>query len=231
MPHPIMRSAGLLGLAQIGKNGVVGPEPGNCILVGNSGGDDDILTLFPVRWRRHLVFGRQLDGIDRAKNFLEVPPCGHWVGEDQLDLLVGTHDEDGAHGGVIRRRSAFGTVASARRQHIIELCDLQILVADQRIVDIEACCRADIVFPFLMALDRINRDANDLDATLLKFRLQSAHRAKFRRANRREILRMRKQHRPAVTDPVVKAHRTMCGLGREVGCYIVDTQAHLMLSP
>ncbi|WP_267889669.1 hypothetical protein [Agrobacterium pusense] len=42
---------------------------------------------------------------------------------------------------------------------------------------------------------------------------------------------MRKQDRPAVANPVVKAYRTMGGLGGEVGRYIVDTQAYLVLSP
>ncbi|MNY26136.1 hypothetical protein D3C86_1599670 [compost metagenome] len=177
------------------------------------------------------MFGGELDGIDRAENFLEITAGGHRVGEDQLDLLVGTDDKDGAHGGVIGRRAAFGTVASTGRQHVVELRDLQVLVADQRIIDVETGRGANVVLPFFMAFNRIDRNADDLHAAFFEFRLQAAHRTKFRRADGREIFRMRKQDRPTVADPVVKAHRTMGGLGGEVWCYIVDTQAHLMLSP
>ena len=82
-----------------------------------------------------------------------------------------------------------------------------------------------------MAFDGIDRDTDDLHTALFEFRLQAAHGAEFGGADRRKILRMRKQDRPAIANPVVKAYRTMGGLGGEVGRYIVDTQAHLVLSP
>ena len=42
------------------------------------------------------------------KHFIEVAACAHRIAEHELDLLVRTDHEDGAHRGIVRRRAAFG---------------------------------------------------------------------------------------------------------------------------
>src|SRR6202043_3323970 len=64
------------------------------LLVGHRAGDDHVVTLLPLRRCRDLVLRRQLQGIDDTQDLVEVPAGGHWIGEDQLDLLVGTDRED-----------------------------------------------------------------------------------------------------------------------------------------
>ena len=76
--------------------------------------DDHVFALGPSRGRGHLVFGGQLERIQRAEDFVEVPARGHRVGQRQLDLLVGSHDEDGADGLVIGGRAAFDPVLRTR---------------------------------------------------------------------------------------------------------------------
>ena len=46
----------------------------------------------------------------------------------------------------------------------------------------------------------------------------------FGGANRREILGMTEQNRPAIADPVVKADRTLAGFGGEIRNRIIDAQ-------
>ena len=52
--------------------------------------------------------------------------------------------------------------------------------------------------------------------------LQPRHVAQFGRANRREVLGVREQNRPAVADPLVKMDGALRGLGREIGRNIID---------
>ena len=55
-------------------------------------------------------------------------------------------------------------------------------------------------------------------------RLQPGHVAEFGRADRREILRVREQDRPAVADPVVEVDRPLGRLGREIRRLVIDAQ-------
>ena len=58
-------------------------------------------ALLPVHRRGHLVLGRELHRIEHPQNLIEVAAGAHRIAEHQLDLLVGTDHEHGAHGGVV----------------------------------------------------------------------------------------------------------------------------------
>src|SRR5690606_8407316 len=111
----------LLGLAQIGQDRVERAEALDGVVVGDGGGDDQILALLPVGRRRHLMPGRKLDRVDGAQDLVEVAARRHRIGEDQLDLLVRADDVDGADGGIVGRGAAFRTVTRCSRQHVVEL--------------------------------------------------------------------------------------------------------------
>ena len=65
-------------------------------------------------------------------------------------------------------------------------------------------------------LDRVDRETDDLDATLVELRLDLGHVAELGRADRREVLRVREQHAPGIADPVVKLDFSFGGLGLEI---------------
>ena len=59
--------------------------------------------------------------------------------------------------------------------------------------------RADVAIvatPAFVALDRIDAEADDLDAALVELRLDAGHVTKFGRTHRREVLGVRKHHAP-----------------------------------
>ena len=55
----------------------------------------------------------------------------------------------------------------------------------------------------------IDREPDDLHAALVELGLDPGHVAELGRADRREVLRVREQHRPGVADPVVEADRAL----------------------
>jgi len=66
-------------------------------------------------------------------------------------------------------------------------------------------------------VDGVDGQADDLDAALVEFRLDLGHVAEFGGADRREVLRMRKQHHPVVANPIVEADLAFGGLCSKSG--------------
>src|SRR3546814_7351418 len=89
----------------------------------------------------------------------------------KLDLLVGADDVDVAHRRVVRRRAALGAVAGRGRQHAVELRDLEVGIADHRIVRRGALGLLDVLDPALVVLDRIHAEADELHVALVELRL------------------------------------------------------------
>ena len=77
------------------------------VLVGDRAGDDDVFARLPVDRRRHLVRRGELQRVDHPQHLVEVPAGGHRVDDDQLDLLVGSDDEDVADRLVVRGGPSF----------------------------------------------------------------------------------------------------------------------------
>src|SRR5690606_8711152 len=163
----------LLGLPQIGQHGLESAEALDCFLVRNPAADDDIVTLLPVGRSRYGKLRSELDGVDGAQYFLEIPAGRHRVGEDELDPLVRADDENRTDRLVVRRSTAFGTVAGGSRQHVVELGDLQLGIPDHRIVDRVAGGGLDVDLPLLVAFHRIHGNTDDLGIALLELTLQA----------------------------------------------------------
>src|SRR5262249_58149909 len=75
-------------------------------LVADRAGDDDVLAMLPIHRRRYLVLGGELQRIDHPQHLVEVAARGHRVDQDELDLLVGSDDEDVAPGTIVGLRAA-----------------------------------------------------------------------------------------------------------------------------
>src|SRR4029078_7773582 len=91
-----------------------------------------------------------------------------------------------------------------------------IAVSDERVVGCVALRVLDVLRPLSMIVDRIDAQADAFSIALVELRFEPRHIAELGRANRREILRMRKQYSPAVADPVMEADRAFSRFGREI---------------
>ena len=169
---------------------------------------------------------RELDRVDHSQDLVEIAARGHRVAQHQLDLLVGADDEDRAHGLVGRGRAALGGAGLLGRQHIVELGDLKVAVADDGIVDLRALGLLDVGKPSAVAVDRIDAEPDQLGVALGEFGLDLGHVAEFRGADRREVLGMGEQDRPAVADKVVEVDRSLGGLRHKIGRSVVDANCH-----
>ena len=116
------------------------------VLVGDRAGDDHVLALLPVHRRRDLVLGGELHRIEDAQDLVEVAARRHRVGEHQLDLLVGADDEDRAHRRVVGGGAAVGADLVGG-QHVVELGDLEVAVADHRVLDLGALASRGCPWP------------------------------------------------------------------------------------
>ena len=95
------------------------------------------------------------------------------------------------------------TQMATTNRHVVELGHLEIGVPYHRILDLGALGLFDVDGPFAVVLDRIDRESDQLGIALGEFRLDLGHVAELGRADRREILGMRKQDRPLVADPLM----------------------------
>ena len=82
----------------------------------------------------------------------------------------------------------------------------------------------------LWLLERVDRQAEDLHVALVELGLDLRHVAELGRAHRREVLRVREQHAPAVAEVLVELDRAFGGLRREVGGFVAQAQRHRVLS-
>ncbi len=188
--------------------------------------DDDVLALLPVHRCRDLEPRRELAGIEEPQHLVEVATRAHRVDKHCLDQLVGPDQVDRAHGLIVDGRAAFGSRARIGRQHVVELRHRQVAVADQRIADHATGCGLDVGEPALVIGDRIDRQADHLAVAPLKLRLEPGEIPELGRADRREVLWMRKQQAPGIADPLVEADRARGRFGREIRCPITDAQGH-----
>src|SRR5579864_3970885 len=167
------------------------------LLIRHGTGNDYVITLLPIRWRSNLMLCCELKRIDYAQNLIEVPPRAHRVTQLHLDLLVGTDYEDGAHGRIVVRSAALRAIASRSGQHAVELGNLELRIADHRIVHLRSLSLFNIGLPLQVVAYWINAERKDFRIALGKFRMQPRHGAKLCGANRREVFGMGKQNRPS----------------------------------
>src|SRR5215472_9706868 len=88
----------------------------------------------------------------------------------------------------------------------------------------------DVLRPSGMAIDGVYRKADDFHPALVKLGLELRHIAQFRRANGREILRVREQNAPLVAEPLVEVNPALSRFRFEVRRNVVDAQSHVILA-
>ena len=77
-----------------------------------------------------------------------------------------------------------------------------------------------------MVAHAVDADADDLAVACCEFIGQRGNGAQLGGADRGEVLRMRKEQRPAVADPIVEADLARGGVGSEIGSGVIETQCH-----
>src|SRR5205807_1624987 len=75
----------------------------------------------------------------------------------------------------------------------------------------------DVLRPLLVIGDRVHTDPDDLAVPLLELGFQPRHVAELGRANWGEVLRMREQDGPPVSDPLVEGDPALRSVGGKVG--------------
>jgi hypothetical protein len=176
------------------------------------------------------VLRGHLQAVDHAQHLVEIAARGHRIDQDQLDLLVRPDHEHVAHGLIVGRRALQGIARDRRRKHAVELGDVEIDIADHRIVRLVALRLLDVGGPAGMTVDRVDREADDLDAALVELGLDLRHVAELGGADRREVLRMREQDGPFVADPVVEFDAAFGGVGLEIRCRVIQRDGHVICS-
>src|SRR5262249_52055959 len=135
-------------------------------------------------------------------------------------------DEDVAHGLIVGCRAGRCVAGRRGRKHLVELRDLEIAITDDRVVRGVTLRLLDVVRPSRMLVDRVDREADDLDAAFVELGLDLGHVAELGRANRGEILRMREQYAPGAADPLMKANASLRRVGFKIRRYVVESQGH-----
>src|SRR6185436_17888900 len=101
-------------------------------------------------------------------------------------------------------------------------------VADHREVRRGSLRLLDVVRPPAVTRHRIHAEADHLDVALLEIRFELGHVAELGRAHRREVLRMRKDDRPRIADPVVELDAALCRVCLEIRRHGADSKTAIL---
>src|SRR5215831_8677752 len=85
----------------------------------------------------------------------------------------------------------------------------------------------DVLGPGLMVGDGIHAQSDDLGVALVELWLQTGHVSKLGGADGSEILRMREQDNPLVSDPLVESDLALGGFGSEIRCFVTYANRHI----
>src|SRR5262245_6237487 len=110
--------------------------------------------------------------------------------------------------------------------HPVERRDFPIGVRQDREVHLRLLGVFDVADPALVRRDVVDAHGEHLAVALLELRADLRDPAELRRAHRSEVLRMREQHAPVFTDPLVEAYRSFAGLRGEVRRDVAKLERH-----
>src|SRR5262245_34326799 len=113
--------------------------------------------------------------------------------------------------------------------HPVELGDLEVAVADHRIIDSPARGFLNILLPALVIVHRIDRNADELHTSLVELMLHPRHRTEFGGTDGSEVLGVRETHGPRAVDIVMKADPAFCGIRLEIRYNVAELQCHVTL--
>lgn len=215
--------------------------------------DDDVVAGDPVDGGGDAVLVAGLERVDDAEDLGGVAAGGGRVREDGADLLGGVDDEDGADGEgdalgvdvcgvlvvepmglVVRYCSDLGLYGMGggcclcccwRALHVVEVRNLPLLVRNNGELDAPARNLVNVLDPPVVAIDRVGRKPNHLDAPLGELGLQLGKGAELGGAHGGVVLRVREEDDPLVADELVEVDGAGRGVGLEVGGLGAEAEA------
>src|SRR5215211_5653021 len=104
--------------------------------------------------------------------------------------------------------------------HVVEFRNLMIRIGDNGKVELRALSLLDVFCPAFMGISGVDAESNHFHAAFLEVRLTARDISELGGANGSEILRVREQNCPAITDPFVEANRSFSCICCEIGCDI-----------
>jgi hypothetical protein len=196
------------------------------LVVGYRRHDDDILALFPIHRRRHFVFRGELNGIEYAQDFIEIPAGAHRITQHQFDFLVRPNNKHSSDRRIVCGGAAFRRRPFVSGEHVIEFGDFEVWVSDHRIIHFVTLRFLDVRGPLSVTSHGVYAQPDNLAVSFCKFGLQTSHISEFRRADGCEIFWMRKQNRPPIADPLMEIDCALSCFGREVRRLVIYAQGH-----
>src|SRR5205823_11407054 len=109
--------------------------------------------------------GRELHRVEQPQHLVEVAPRAHRIDDHRFHFLVRPDHEHRAHGGVVRR-GAFPT-GRVGVNHVVQLGDGQVGVADEGVVDRVALRFLDVAKPALVIAHEVRAQADYFRVTLV----------------------------------------------------------------
>jgi len=187
---------------------------------------DHVVSLAPVHGRRYLVLVAELQRVNHTKNLVKVPARGSGVGNRQANNFLRVDDEDGPD------REGETLAVTVRSillvKHVVQRGDLSIRIGYNRELDISGAVLGavlvDIHNPFVVILEIIGRNTDDLDIALCKVVCATSDLAELGGADRGEVSGMREEDGPRTTDPFVELDQTSCSLSLEIGGDATETE-------
>ena len=102
--------------------------------------------------------------------------------------------------------------------HVIEICNLALLVADDREAQLAAGDLVNILDPSSVRLDGVGRKTDQLDATLGELGLELCKGTKLGGADGSVVFWVGEQDNPVVANELVEVNGALSGLSLEIGC-------------
>lgn len=202
--------------------------------------DDDVVTGNPVNGGGDLVLVTSLQGVDDTQHLVGVAAGRGRVGEDGANDLLGIDEEDGADGesnallvdvGSIlvvdpggypsafefRGKPAGTRVLVGFDSHIVQQGNLALLVTNDGERNVAASDLGNVLDPSLVGLDRVGRQADELDAALGELGLELGEGTQLGGADGGEVLGVGEEDNPVVANELVEVDGALGRLGLEVG--------------
>ncbi len=110
--------------------------------------------------------------------------------------------------------------------HIVERRNLLLWVANDGEVDRRTLRIFNVSDPLIVLLHGVDRDHQSFSTPRRQLVFEFRCVAQLRRANRREISRVRKEHHPVISNPVMEPNAPLRCVGFKVGGGVAEQQAH-----
>lgn len=192
----IVPKSGLLrlGKSQVRFDFIEITEFGLGFLIGDRGGDDDIISGLPIDGGDYTFLIGQLQSVNDSQHFRSVSPDGGGVGKDQSDLLLGVDDKDGPH---CFQRTVVDVLEPIGVHHVVQEGHVPKSVPDNGEPHVfHLCDFFDVLNPLLVGLNVFHRKTNQLDVPLVELRFQFGKSTDFSGAYGCKICGMREQDPP-----------------------------------